>query len=192
MTRLVAENVTPGLTLNRRTELLPLMITLKPCASSATLLVMSMVLVIVIAPLKPKVTNPPRLIALCNAASLAILTTFVPKLALVMVNTAELLNLDAGTIEPGKLADIDIIDGNPLPNLYDDIDEKTMIFSPNAQHTIFVAKSNGAWKVVIDGVEGPDYTQIVKGGEPIVQPDGSIIYYGIKADGSLNRVGYKF
>src|SRR6185312_3449488 len=33
------------------------------------------------------------------------------------VNPAELLNLDAGTIEPGKLADIVLVQGNPLDDI---------------------------------------------------------------------------
>jgi imidazolonepropionase-like amidohydrolase len=33
------------------------------------------------------------------------------------VNPARALTLDAGTIEPGKLADIVIVDGNPLSNV---------------------------------------------------------------------------
>jgi len=37
------------------------------------------------------------------------------------VNTAALLNVqdDLGTIEPGKLADLVIVDGNPLTNIRD-------------------------------------------------------------------------
>ena len=33
------------------------------------------------------------------------------------VNSAELLDLDAGTIEPGKLADIVLVQGNPLDDI---------------------------------------------------------------------------
>jgi len=33
------------------------------------------------------------------------------------VNTAEELNVNTGTIEPGKLADIVIVDGNPLDDI---------------------------------------------------------------------------
>lgn len=33
------------------------------------------------------------------------------------VNSAAALNLDAGTIEPGKLADLAIVDGNPLRDI---------------------------------------------------------------------------
>ena len=33
------------------------------------------------------------------------------------VKSAELLDLDAGTIEPGKLADIVLVQGNPLDNI---------------------------------------------------------------------------
>jgi imidazolonepropionase-like amidohydrolase len=33
------------------------------------------------------------------------------------VNPAKALNLEAGTIEPGKLADIIMIDGDPLVNI---------------------------------------------------------------------------
>ena len=33
------------------------------------------------------------------------------------VNPAKALNLEAGTIEPGKLADLIVIDGDPLANI---------------------------------------------------------------------------
>jgi hypothetical protein len=84
-----------------------------------------------------------------------------------------------------------MIDGNPLPDLYDDVDESQMVFTADARHTIFVAKSKGAWKVVIDGVAGPDYDEIVTGGGPILQADGSIFYYAIKK-GDLVRAIYTF
>jgi hypothetical protein len=85
------------------------------------------------------------------------------------------------------------IDGNALPILFDDVDETEMYFTPDTRHTIFVAKSGGAWKVVVDGIPGPDYTEIVKSGGPVVQVAGTtLIYYAIKADGSFNRVTYTF
>src|SRR5262249_51143953 len=45
------------------------------------------------------------------------------------VNTAALLNAqsDLGTIEPGKLADIAIVEGNPLVNIRDTIRVRTVI-----------------------------------------------------------------
>jgi hypothetical protein len=83
-----------------------------------------------------------------------------------------------------------IIDTNPLPDLYDDIDESQMFFTADAKHTIFSAKSNGAWKIVIDGIPGPDYASIVPGGGPVVQPNGTITYYAVKKNGSLMFVTY--
>jgi hypothetical protein len=85
-----------------------------------------------------------------------------------------------------------MIDGNPLPAFFDDIDETQMKFTPDARHTIFVAKTGNAWNVFVDGVPGPNYIEIVSGGGPVIQPDGSIIYYSVGANGSLNRVTFRY
>jgi imidazolonepropionase-like amidohydrolase len=45
------------------------------------------------------------------------------------VNSAELLNLDAGSIEPGKLADIVLVQGNPLDDIENANNVKQVIFN---------------------------------------------------------------
>ena len=56
---------------------------------------------------------------------------FTPAQALktATVNTATLLNAqqDIGTIEPGKLADLMIVEGNPLTNIRDTVKVKKVI-----------------------------------------------------------------
>jgi imidazolonepropionase-like amidohydrolase len=49
------------------------------------------------------------------------------------VNTARLLNVenDLGTIEPGKLADLVIVDGNPLVDIRDTMRVRTVIADGN-------------------------------------------------------------
>ena len=48
------------------------------------------------------------------------------------VNSAQMLNLDAGSIEPGKLADIVLIQGDPLVNIHDTFNVKHVIL--NGRH----------------------------------------------------------
>ena len=48
------------------------------------------------------------------------------------VNSAEMLNLDAGSIQPGKLADIVLVEGNPLVNIHDTFNVKHVIL--NGRH----------------------------------------------------------
>jgi imidazolonepropionase-like amidohydrolase len=43
------------------------------------------------------------------------------------VNPAQALNLDAGTIEPGKLADLLMIDGDPLQDIMSTIRVKRVV-----------------------------------------------------------------
>ena len=45
------------------------------------------------------------------------------------VNSAELLDLDAGTIEPGKLADIVLVQGNPLDDIENANNVRRVIFN---------------------------------------------------------------
>src|SRR6266852_7130065 len=87
-TTFVKAKVTPALTLNSRTALLPLMTTARSLASSDTLLVTLIVLPRVIVPLQQNRTVPPRDIAARSPASSQATSTLLPEHALGMDNAA--------------------------------------------------------------------------------------------------------
>jgi hypothetical protein len=64
-------------------------------------------------------TDSPHAFSLHGELQSYVLAGMTPYQALkaATVNSAEALELDAGSIEPGKLADIVIVDGNPLENI---------------------------------------------------------------------------
>ncbi len=64
-------------------------------------------------------TDTPNALALHGEMETYVMAGMTPYEALqaATVNPAEALNLDAGSLEPGKLADIVIVDGNPLDDI---------------------------------------------------------------------------
>jgi len=82
-----------------------------------------------------------------------------------------------------------VVDGKEGP-LYDGIDKRSPLFSPDSRKCVYMAKKGERFVVVVDGVESPEFESI---SAPVFSPDGSKLAYFGEREGvdSLNLNGKK-
>ena len=72
-----------------------------------------------------------------------------------------------------------VVDGKEGP-LYDGLDARSPLFSPDSRKCVYLAKKADRFVVVIDGVESPEFESISL---PVFSPDGSKLAYFGKREG---------